>query len=468
MSALLALALTALAAGPAPAPAATPTAVIARWVRGVDHERPKVNVWLNRDDVYQRGDRVRVYFKSDEDAYVTVVRIDTDGRLRILFPADPWEDNWARGGKTFEVLGRDRDEAFQIDDYAGVGYVFAIASEDPTKYDDIVRGDHWDYRSISDGRVRGDPYIAVSDLAERIAIEGGYDYDVVQYDVERHYDYPRFVCYDCHSYSSYIYWDPYRSSCSRFRIVIYDDWYYYPYRYYNRGVYVGRPYRPGPRYVFKDSDPRNDYITRVAERPRGADPRRPVERDRTSADVGGRGSIPVPVEPRRRTTGTPDRGNSSEPGRRPETRQPSVDRGTTPSTGAEPRRRPDDRDQPSNREPAPSTQSEPRRRPDGRDTRSSESGGVREVPENGGAESSPRRRDDPRPSDSQRNTEPDRSGQSSPDRRPSTAEPRRAPEPSQQPAPREAPRPRNEPSARPSSPPPRSTGEPELKRRRPN
>ncbi len=53
-----------------------------------------------------------MYFKSDRDAYVTIVRIDTDGRLRILFPIDPWEDSFARGGKTFEVLGRDREEGF--------------------------------------------------------------------------------------------------------------------------------------------------------------------------------------------------------------------------------------------------------------------------------------------------------------------------------------------------------------------
>ena len=38
-----------------------------------------------------------------------------------------------------------------------------------------------------------------------------YDYDVVPYYVERHYDYPRFVCYDCHAYASYSEWDPYRS-----------------------------------------------------------------------------------------------------------------------------------------------------------------------------------------------------------------------------------------------------------------
>ncbi|HSB55653.1 MAG TPA: DUF4384 domain-containing protein, partial [Gemmatimonadales bacterium] len=344
MSATLSLVLAALTATPLasrePAPA-QPTSLIATWIRAQSEDRPRVSVWVNRDDPYQRGDDARVYFKSDRDAYVTVIRIDTDGRMRVLFPIDPWEDNFARGGRTFEVLGRDRDEAFRVDDYPGVGYIFAIASPDEFRYDDLVRGDHWDYRTISDGRVRGDPYVAVSDLADRIAQEDDYDYDVTSYDVERHYDYPRFVCYDCHTYASWHYWDPYSSYCSRFQIVIYDDWYYYPYRRYRGGVYVGRPYRPGPRYVFKDYDKRNDYITRVAERPRGGDPVR-----RTSADVGGRGSIPTPVSPRRRT----DDGNrGAEPGRAPSN---------------DPRRRTEGGNRPDANRPDASPSQEPRRRTD--------------------------------------------------------------------------------------------------------
>jgi hypothetical protein len=454
MLAVLTLALATIASPPAPTAAATPEAIISRWVRGSSLDRPRINVWLNRDDTYGRGDDARVYFKSDRDAYVTVIRIDTDGRMRVLFPIDPWEDNWARGGRTFEVLGRDRDEAFRVDDYPGVGYIFAIASSDPFNYDDIVRGDHWDYRTISDGRVRGDPYVAVSDMADRIAREGEYDYDVSEYYVERHYDYPRFVCYDCHTYASWRYWDPYSSYCSRFRIVIYDDWYYYPYR--RRGGVIVRPYRPGPRYVFKDADQRNDYISRVAERPRGGiddDRRSPIERDRTSADVGGRGAIPTPVSPRRRTGDDPNRGGVSTEPRRPAPRQPSVDgRPERQNPESEPRRRPDTerpRDPGTPRDnPNPSGGDTPRRRP---------SSGDRSIDPAPGSTV-----DRPRPADPGRRDPPVRE---IPRDRP---EPRSAPreEPRREPV-REAPaeRPRSEPRVQ---SPPKSTGEPELRRRRPN
>ena len=281
--------------------------------------RPRVELWTNRGDaaLYTRGERVRVFFKLDRDAFVTIFRVDTDGRVRVLFPREPWEDNFARGGREFEVEGRSSGDAFAIDDYPGVGYLFAVTSADAFTYDAIESGDHWDYRTIADGRVRGDPYVAMTDLAQRIVPEGyaDWDYDVVTYNVEQHYNYPRFLCYDCHSYVSYPYWDPYNYSCIRFRVVVYDDPWYYPYRYYGgtRVVY-GRPYRPQPRFIFKDwggSQPnREGFVTRERERPTNDNGRRGV----TGRDIGGIGIIPPPN--RRERPGQPSQpGQPGQPDR---------------------------------------------------------------------------------------------------------------------------------------------------------
>ncbi len=277
--------------------ATVPTPVTRRSTFGLD--RPRVELWTNRGDaaVYTRGERVRVFFKLDRDAFVTVFRVDTDGRVRVLFPREPWDDNFARGGREFEVEGRSSDDAFSIDDYPGVGYLFAVASADAFTYDAIQSGDHWDYRVIADGRVRGDPYVALTDLAERIVPEGysDWDYDVVSYNVDQHYSYPRFLCYDCHTYVSWPYWDPYNYSCIRFRMVVYDDPWYYPYRYYgSTRVVYGRPYRAQPRFIFKDwgaNQPNRDgFVTREGERPVNDNGRRGV----TGRDIGGIGTIPPP------------------------------------------------------------------------------------------------------------------------------------------------------------------------------
>jgi hypothetical protein len=255
----------------------------------------RIRVWADRESAYRRGDRARIYFRTEEPAYVTVLRVDTDGRVRTLFPREPWGETYVRGGRTLEVAAlRDR-RFFTVEDDPGIGYLFAIASPFPFEYDDVTRGDYWDFRVIDEGRVRGDPYVALTDLAVKIAPRGRYRYDIAPYYVERRYEYPRFVCYDCHSYASYEEWNPYSTSCVRYRVVIYDDPTYYPYRYnQGRNVVVDRPVRPPPRYVFRDAEPGTEYVTRLRQR-QGDPPRRArADRGRTSADVGGPGVIPAP------------------------------------------------------------------------------------------------------------------------------------------------------------------------------
>jgi hypothetical protein len=253
-----------------------------------------ISVWADRESPYERGDRARIYFRTDEAAHVTVLRVDTDGRVRTLFPREPWGETYVRGGRTFEVAGP-RDRRFTVEDDPGIGYLFAISSPFPFDYDDVTRGDYWDFRLINDGRIRGDPYVALTDLARNIAPRGSYRYDIAPYYVERRYEYPRFVCYDCHSYASYEEWNPYSTSCVRYRVVVYDDPAYYPYRYnQGRNVVVVRPVRPAPRYVFKDAQPGTEYVTRLRQRQNDPPRRARVDRGRTSADVGGPGAIPAP------------------------------------------------------------------------------------------------------------------------------------------------------------------------------
>ena len=254
----------------------------------------RVAVWTDKGDPYRRGESARVYLEAEQPSHVTVMRVDTDGRLTVLFPRDPWGDTYVREAREFEVSGSRGGRSFIVDDHPGMGYLFAIASARPFDFDAIARGDYWDYRLIEGGRIRGDPYVALTDLAARVATGGDYDYDINPYYVEKRYEYPRFACYDCHAYAKYDEWDPYRQACARFRVVIYDDPRFYPYRSARgRNVVISRPPRPGPRYVFRDADPRLEYVTRA----RGGETQRREgqETGRTSRDVGGRGSVPAPA-----------------------------------------------------------------------------------------------------------------------------------------------------------------------------
>src|SRR5256884_8353151 len=326
-------------------------------------DRPRVEIWTDRgDDPYGSSQGVRVHFRTEQDAYVTSLRIDTDGRVRVLFPREPWQDNFARGGRDYEVPGRDSRDAFYIDDSPGVGYIFAVVAGDAFVYDALESHDHWDYRAIADGRIHGDPYVAVTDLAERIvpAGYGDWDYDLAPYYVQRHYDYPRFLCYDCHSYVNYSSWSPYDYTCTRFRIVVFDDPYYYPYRSYGATrVAFTRPLRPEPRFIFKDRQASEAFVTRVRARP--ADDNQRHEVGVRGRDLGGTGVIAPPaVQPRPRPV-VGDQGDDA--------RDRDRDR---------PRERPD--------RPDPPAQPEPRARP-----AQSDRGDRSERPERRGAPRPPGR-----------------------------------------------------------------------------
>ena len=261
-------------------------------VRAARRPEGRVTVWTDRDEPYRRGQGARVYLSADDDAYLAVFRVDTDGRIRVLFPHEPWGETFVPGGRTLEVSGLRGGRSFMVDDDPGVGYLLAVASPDPLEFDDITRGDWWDYRLVDGGRLRGDPYVLLLDLAERITHGGDYDYDIAPYYVDRRYDYPRFVCYDCHAVASYAEWDPYDRACRRFRLEIYDDPSAYPYRS-GRGRNVVAPGRGISRYVFRDADPERAAVARVTRPPDGLR-REAAEPERGAEDVGGRGAVPAP------------------------------------------------------------------------------------------------------------------------------------------------------------------------------
>jgi hypothetical protein len=222
----------------------------------------RVTVWTDRDEPYRRGDGARVYLDIERPSYVAVFRVDTDGRIRVLLPHEPWTDTYLHDQRELEVGEARGGRSFVVDDDPGMGYLFAVAATEPLDFRDVTRGDSWDYRLIDGGRIQGDPYVALTDLAARIAPHGDYDYDIVPYYVEHRYDYPRFVCYDCHAYAGYQEWNPYSQSCTRYQVVVRDDPRYYPYRYGGRNVVAARLAHPGPRYIFRDADPRRPALNR--------------------------------------------------------------------------------------------------------------------------------------------------------------------------------------------------------------
>jgi hypothetical protein len=248
---LLALIVSLAVAAPAPAPAHATSL-------GAASDDPRIKVWLNHDD-YRRGDKARVNVKVAEDGYLIVLRADGEGRVRVLFPLDPSDDAFIRGGETIEVRGRGDREAFYVDERQGSGVVLAARSAVPFKFDEFVRGDHWDHR-VLDARQSGDDReAALLDIAQRMTPDGHFDYDAVTYVVSsQHASY-----YDSYYPSTYVslgfgwgwpyrygyfsscydpfYWDPFY--CGGFyRPYYYDPFVYNPYGYSYYSPFRYRPY----------------------------------------------------------------------------------------------------------------------------------------------------------------------------------------------------------------------------------
>jgi hypothetical protein len=175
---------------------------------------PTVQLWITQRDLFARGDPMQVWFEVATDAHVTVFRVDTDGRIRVLFPLEPGAADFVRGGQRYEILPPGREHAaFVVDDYPGTGYLFALASMDPLDYGAYLSDEDWDFRVVSrNERIHGDPYVALTELVERIVPEDytAWTYDLVPYLVEQRDDSPAS-------------WDPYRNWCGTFRQAPLDD-----------------------------------------------------------------------------------------------------------------------------------------------------------------------------------------------------------------------------------------------------
>ena len=224
---------------------------------------PPIQIWINNDRRFFPGDRAKVQVRTEDDGYLIVLHADPDGTLRVLFPLDPRDDNFVRGGRKYEIRGRGDRESFDVDNRSGRGTVYAAVSKNAYRFDEFVLGDHWDYRTLAPNRLPREPETELTDLVRRMA-QGSFDYDVLNYDViERvyasnsYYDRPNYgsVYYGdgwCCSglsvglYFGYPYRRPYYYGYAGYDPFydpfFYDPWYYRPY-YYSPVYWYPRPYR---------------------------------------------------------------------------------------------------------------------------------------------------------------------------------------------------------------------------------
>ena len=77
---------------------------------------------------YRIGDRIVVYFRSDEDCYLTLFNIGTSGKLTILFPNYLFQNNFTRADRIYAIPGDEYPFEYELSGPPGVEKIKAIAT----------------------------------------------------------------------------------------------------------------------------------------------------------------------------------------------------------------------------------------------------------------------------------------------------------------------------------------------------
>jgi hypothetical protein len=342
-----------------------------------DHDESwdlRARIWVDGDrDLHRYGDRLRVRFTTSEDAHVALIHVDPDGYLDFLYPADPWQSDYVRGGR-YNSLPLSSQRNLTVRSRTGIGYIFMIASPIPLDYRHFSRGRNspWDW-SYAGRNVVGDPFWAMEQIS-RLLLPGygPFATDYYSYHVEGRHRYPTFACSDRYaSVRGGWGWSSSYGPCSRQDLFLrrYPD--YYDSRLYrgDRRVYIARTYGlPPVQHRFKESAT-GGTADRAQAQPRFRAPqqtgqnrapaaanRAPAATERAGAARGTASQPERAAEPRQTTPPARERPTL-------ERRTPQRESGTPDRSGGQAERRPAPRptEPPAARAPTRESRQEPAR-----------------------------------------------------------------------------------------------------------
>jgi hypothetical protein len=315
-----------------------------------------VQLWVDgRQEIFQRGDPLRLRFRTSRDAYVAILHIDPEGELEFLFPYGPRDENYVRGLRTYSLPDDSWNPYWRVNSRSGIGYFYIIASAEPLDFQRFQRGSRWDLSSVG-SRVRGDPFWVLDQLTHALVASPRYaahGVDYYSYHVGSRSAYPSFACYDGLGWRERGSWGAYYGSCDRVRLLLRSHPNYYDSRRYqgDRRVYWREIEAAQPLHGFKEP-------ADLPGRPSGGVPARAADPP-LGNQLDGR-AAPPPVRPRATTPrADPDRPQERAEPARPERQRPTLERRSPEQTRERAREQSPER-------PAPPPPSEPRRDPPAR------------------------------------------------------------------------------------------------------
>ncbi len=92
-----------------------------------------VQVWTDRalGATYYQGESIHIYFKTSQNAYVTIYDYTPEGIVRILFPNFFQRDNYVRGGEVYVIPNPSYNYSLVVSGQNGREIIEAVASTLP-------------------------------------------------------------------------------------------------------------------------------------------------------------------------------------------------------------------------------------------------------------------------------------------------------------------------------------------------
>ena len=95
-----------------------------------------VDIWTNKKR-YRLGEEIRFYFRSDQDCFLTLVDYEPNGKVKVLFPNQFFQNNFVKGGKTYIIPGKEYGFKLTIEPPTGTERIKAIATTEPLSLFDL-------------------------------------------------------------------------------------------------------------------------------------------------------------------------------------------------------------------------------------------------------------------------------------------------------------------------------------------
>ena len=193
-----------------------------------------VRVAGGNGSVLEPGERVKLTFQTNRDAYVVLYNIDSDGFVNLLYPRDG-KPRRVEGNKINFLPEAGSGLQWVIEGSTGVEYIHAVAVTDRAAIKEqelyylVQNRDQAEEKRF---RIEGDPFLSFNMIDEEIigdAREHPPASDYTYFYINREVDYPRYLCSKCHAPGKLT--DPYNMDCPEIVVERYthDDDVAYPY-----------------------------------------------------------------------------------------------------------------------------------------------------------------------------------------------------------------------------------------------